>query len=73
LIKYIYIYIELCTKVCILFYINVTIISVLIIFSAKQQRKTKAVWERNCYASMTEEEGKQNYSHRKMKKDALCP
>jgi hypothetical protein len=31
------------------------------------------VWERNRYASMTQEERKQNYSRRKMKKDALCP
>jgi hypothetical protein len=31
------------------------------------------VWERNRYASMTEEEQKENYNHRKIKKDALCP
>jgi hypothetical protein len=30
------------------------------------------VWERNHYASMTEEERKENYNYRKMKKDALC-
>jgi hypothetical protein len=40
------------TKVSILFYINVTILLVLIIFSDKEQRKTKAAWERNRYASM---------------------
>jgi hypothetical protein len=57
-----------------------------IIFSAKEQKETKAMRERNCYASMTEgqrtsvrkrqntpEVHQQKKSRRKMKKDALCP
>jgi hypothetical protein len=42
-------------------------------FLAKEQKKTKAAWERNHYTGMTEEERKQNYNHHKMKKDTLCP
>jgi hypothetical protein len=48
-------------------------ILVLIIFSAKELRKTKGVWKRNRYASMMEEERKENYNRHKMKKDAEKP
>jgi hypothetical protein len=66
-------------------YINVPVILVPFIFSAKEKRETKATREKNCYAGMAEEQRrtlrnrrntpqshqKQNSSC-KMKKDALC-